>query len=163
MPLSPPGVRMEQVKVRPKNQPLTITLRKELNTKETYMGGEGGDDEGEEGGEAGDHLNILPLPSSFSHPPPHHSLPCTRRRRSRTLKRAGREGGSVMPSPGVAQRVPLLPRHLLLTTNASANFTRGTLDSLSPSTPHLRRRRAFPCCYSSRMTLEQFPNTSMPP
>lgn len=110
----------------------------------------------------------LPKHPSFiifilSHPPPHHSLPWMRRRRSRTRKRAGREGGSGMPSPGVAQRVPLLPRHLLLATNVSANFSRGTLDSLSPSTPHLPWRRAFPGCYSSRMTLEQLPSTSMPP
>ncbi|MPC36452.1 hypothetical protein E2C01_029910 [Portunus trituberculatus] len=55
----------------------------------------------------------------------------------------GGEGGRKRHAvTGVAQRVPLLPRHLLLATNASANFSRGTLDSLSPSTQHLRRRGA---------------------
>lgn len=125
------------------------------------MGGE----EGRKGERRDD--NRASLRSLYYHPSTSATsfsvLPWMKSSRSRSLRAAGRAGGGVMPSPVEARRVPLLPRHLLLHTNGSTNFSRGTLAPHSPPTPHLPRPWVCLPCYSCRLSHTHPPNTSMPP
>lgn len=152
-----------QAKIQKKNgasitADTTTTGGQEGGREDTREGREG-KGEGREDNKASRTSLPCHPPTSATSPP---ALPWMKRSRSRSLKAAGRTGGGVMPSPAEARRVPRLSQHLLLATNGSANFSRGTLAPHSPPTPHLPSPWVCLPCYSCRPAHAHPPTTSMP-